>query len=60
VLRFDTVAKLVHALASDDEPIRFIDNATGAVMSARTLVWDLATDRIEIDQPSPLSLPRSR
>ena len=60
VLRFDTVAKVVHALASDDEPIRFIDNATGAVMSARTLVWDLATDRIEIDQPSPLTLPRSR
>lgn len=60
VLRFDTVAKVVHALASDTEPIRFIDNETGAVMSARTLTWDLATDRIEMDQPSPLTLPRSR
>jgi lipopolysaccharide export system protein LptA len=58
VLRFDTENKVVHALAGEGEPIRFIDNATGSVMTARSLEWNLATDRIVIDEPSPLTLPR--
>lgn len=57
-LRFDTVARVVYALASPETPIRFIDSATGAVLSARSLEWDLETDRIEIDGPSPLAVPR--
>ncbi len=57
-LRFDTENKIVHALAGDHEPIRFIDNATGSVMTARSLEWNLETDRVVIDKPSPLAMPR--
>ncbi len=60
VLRFDTQNKIVHALAGDNEPIRFIDNATGSVMTARSLEWNLETDRIVIDKPSPLAMPRGK
>ena len=58
VLRFDTETKMVHALAGDGEAIRFIDNATGSVMTAHSLEWNLETDRIVVDRPSPLTMPR--
>lgn len=58
LLRFDSESKVLNAIAGPGSPIRFIDNATGAVMTAQSLEWDLGTDRIVLDQPSPLSLPR--
>jgi hypothetical protein len=58
LLRFDSESKVLNAIAGPGLPIRFIDNATGAVLTAQSLEWDLGTDRIVLDKPSPLSLPR--
>ncbi len=58
LLRFDSKSKILHAVAGPNEPIRFIDNTTGAVVSAQSLEWDMETDRIVVDQPSPIALPR--
>ncbi|GAB4382638.1 MAG: hypothetical protein Kow0022_00610 [Phycisphaerales bacterium] len=57
-LLFDTRRQLIYAIGTDAEPVRSFDGATGSVLSARTLTWDLATDRIEIDRPSPFVAPR--
>lgn len=56
-LQFDTRKQLIYAIGSDSEPVRYFDGETGSVISARTLTWNLATDRIEIDRPSPFVAP---
>ncbi|KAA0214422.1 MAG: hypothetical protein DYG94_11095 [Leptolyngbya sp. PLA3] len=58
-LEFDTTRQIVYAVGTDSEPVRSIDGATGAVVSAKSLTWNLRTDRIEIDKPSPFVMPRN-
>lgn len=57
-LEFDTQRQIIYAVGTDDEPVRTYDGTTGAVVSARTLTWNLQTDRIEVDRPSPFVMPR--
>ncbi len=45
------------ASANDDRMVTLRDSNEPTPMSARTLLWDLTTDRIEIDAPSPVRAP---
>lgn len=56
-LEYDTERQLIFAVGSDAEPVRYFDATSGSVISARTLTWDLAKDRIEVDRPSPFLAP---
>lgn len=58
-LEFDTKRQIIYAVGTETEPVRSYDGATGAVVSARTLTWNLQTDRIEVDRPSPFVMPRN-
>lgn len=57
-LEFDTQRQIIYAVGTEAEPVRSHDGATGAVVSAKTLTWNLQTDRIEVDRPSPFVMPR--
>ncbi|RMH12031.1 MAG: hypothetical protein D6695_07720 [Planctomycetota bacterium] len=56
-LEFDTEQQLVYARGTDAEPARYFDAKSGSVISARSLTWNLSTDHIEIDRPSPFVTP---
>lgn len=54
---YDPAGQMMFA-ESGSEPVRVLDTATGSVTRARSIVWDLARDRIEINAPAPLFVPR--
>ena len=57
-IHFDRARQMIFATGTEREPVRMLDLTTGAVTNARSLSWNLATDRIEINQPSPIFMPR--
>ena len=55
--RFDAERESVFASGESNNLVTLYDNAQPAPVSARTLLWDLAKDRIEINAPTPLRAP---
>ena len=50
---YDAVAETMFAFADDDRLVTLRDSTNPTPVSARTLLWDLKKDLIEIDAPSP-------
>ena len=52
---YDAIADSLFASAIDDRRVTlYDDNRPGGPMSAKTMRWDLSTDRIEINAPTPM------
>lgn len=55
--RFDATRELVDALALPGRLVTLTEPGTAAPISARSIRWDLRSDQIEINKPSPVVLP---
>ncbi len=55
--RFDAATDTLHALALPGRLVELREPGRPAPLSARAIQWDLARDRIEINRPSPVTLP---
>ncbi len=55
--RFNAVDNTIFASGDKDTLVTLQDSTQPAPVSARTLLWDLARDRIEINAPSPVRTP---
>lgn len=57
-LHYDAAGGLVHAAADPGHDVTFIDLTQGAPVTARSLTWNLRTDRIDIESPGTAVIPR--
>lgn len=55
--RFDAQNESVFASSENNKLVTLYDDAQPAPVSARTLLWDLAKDRVEINAPTPVRAP---
>ncbi len=55
--RFNAIDETVFASAIDNNLVTLHDTDQPAPVSAKTLLWDLARDRIEVNAPSPVHAP---
>lgn len=55
--RYEATTDILHALASPGRMVELREPGRVAPLSARAIMWDLARDRIEINRPSPVTLP---
>lgn len=55
--RFDAQNESVFASSENNKLVTLYDDAQPAPVSARTLLWDLAKDRVEINAPTPMRTP---
>ncbi len=55
--RFEADTNTLHALALPGRLVELREPGRPAPLSARAIQWDLARDRIEINRPSPVTLP---
>lgn len=56
--RYEAAAGVVHALASPGRLVTLTEPGTAAPMSARAIRWDLVRDLVEVNRPSPVTLPQ--
>ena len=54
---YDAATDVLHALALPGRFVELQEPGRPAPLSARAIMWDLARDRIEINRPSPVTLP---
>jgi hypothetical protein len=54
---YDAVNETLFAFADDDRLVTLRDSTEPTPVSARTLLWDLRKDLVEIDAPSPVRAP---
>ena len=54
---YDAAAGTLFAYADGDRLVTLRDTMEPTPVSARTLLWDLNKDLVEIDAPSPVRLP---
>ncbi|MFK7758821.1 MAG: hypothetical protein AB8C13_02610 [Phycisphaerales bacterium] len=54
---YDAIAGTVYAYADEDRLVTLRDSISTTPTSARTLLWDLNRDLVEIDAPSPIRAP---
>lgn len=55
--RYEATTDILHALASPGRMVELREPGRVAPLSARAIMWNLARDRIEINRPSPVTLP---
>ncbi|MCA9303542.1 MAG: hypothetical protein KC996_05415 [Phycisphaerales bacterium] len=55
--RFDAEHESVFASGENNNLVTLYDNTQPAPVSARTLLWDLTKDRVEINAPTPVRTP---
>ncbi len=55
--RFEADTNTLHALALPGRLVELREPNRPAPLSARAIQWDLARDRVEINRPSPVTLP---
>jgi hypothetical protein len=55
--RFEAATDTLHALASPGRTVTLIEPGRPTPVSAGAIMWDLRRDRIEINKPSPVTLP---
>jgi hypothetical protein len=55
--RYEATTDILHALAAPGRMVELREPGRVAPLSARAIMWDLARDRIEINRPSPVTLP---
>lgn len=58
VLDYDASKRTADAQALSDTPVTLLDRGTGVPLSAKRLLWDLGSNRIEVLQPVTPLLPR--
>jgi hypothetical protein len=54
---YDAAAETMFAFADDDRLVTLRDTTDPTPISAKTLLWDLRRDLVEIDAPSPVRAP---
>jgi lipopolysaccharide export system protein LptA len=54
---YEAGSDVIHALALPGRLVELREPGRTAPLSARAMVWDLRRDRIEINRPSPVTLP---
>jgi len=54
---YDAVGETMFAFADDDRLVTLRDSTEPGPVSAKTLLWDLKKDLVEIDAPSPVRAP---
>lgn len=54
---YDAAAETMFAFADDDRLVTLRDASEPTPISAKTLLWDLRRDLVEIDAPSPVRAP---
>jgi hypothetical protein len=54
---YDAAAETMFAYADDDRLVTYRDERSPTPTSAKTLLWDLRRDLVEIDAPSPVRAP---
>lgn len=54
---YDAARQILHTLASPGRLVTLTEPGRAAPLSARAIKWNLSTDQIEINQPSPVTLP---
>lgn len=57
-LRYDAQRGILTANADTGNLITLFNNEDGTAVNARGLRWDLNTDRVSLDQPRPIVVPR--
>lgn len=55
--RYEAGDDILHALAAPGNLVELREPGRAAPLSARAIRWDLRSDRIEINRPSPVTLP---
>lgn len=55
---YDAVRSIVEATASGDNAVTLFDEQSAAPQRARKMRWEIASDRIEISEPAPITVPR--
>lgn len=55
--RYEAASGVLHALALPGRLVELTEPGRPAPLGARSITWDLARDRIEINRPSPVTLP---
>ena len=55
--RYEATDDVLHALAAPGRLVELREPDRAAPLSARAIRWDLRSDRIEINRPSPVTLP---
>lgn len=56
--KYDAASSVLHALAKPGRLVTLTEPGRAAPVSARSIMWDLMRDQIEINKPSPVVLPR--
>jgi hypothetical protein len=59
-VEYDAARRTVTAAAAPGNTVMLFDPKQPSPVSAARLLWDLASDRIEIKQPGPVVMPRGR
>lgn len=57
-IEYDALARRVEAFAPPGGAVRFFDPQRRTPVAAASLLWDLASDRLEIQAPAPAIVPR--
>ncbi len=58
-VEYDAAASIAEATADENNRVTLYDNTRATPVTARSLVWNLATDRITVREPTPIVTPMS-
>lgn len=59
LLLYDPDAGIAKAVGDSFDGVRILDRATGSPMTASAMIWNLTTDRVDIVDPTTITIPRS-
>lgn len=58
LLKLDAINNLAEATAAADNRVTLFDPARPQPLSARRMIWDLSSNRVTIQEPAPITIPR--
>jgi lipopolysaccharide export system protein LptA len=58
LLRLDAIGSVAEASAAADNRVTLFDPARPQPLSARRMVWDLRANRVTVQEPTPIVVPR--
>jgi len=58
LLTYDAATHTIEAVAEEGNVVRLFDETAGPPVTARRLIWDLRTDRVDVREMAPVVAPR--